>query len=64
MRGSPPIRIHAYPQVNVLDRFTGCEKTFVIPLGDTKLPKAVAITDFVGSNQLPSPNRWLGIVIE
>lgn len=57
MRDSPPIKMHAYPQVNMLDSFTGRKKTFVIPFGDTQLPKEVVIANFMSSNQLPGANR-------
>lgn len=57
MRGSQPMKMGAYPQVNMLDGFTGRKKTFIIPSGDTELPKVVVIAAFVGSNQLPSSNR-------
>lgn len=49
--------MYAYPQVDMLDSFAGRKKTFVVPFGDTKLPKVVVTADFVGSDQLPSSDR-------
>jgi hypothetical protein len=51
------MEMHAYPQVNMLDSFIGRKKTFIIPSGDTELPKVIVNAAFVGSNQLPSSNR-------
>lgn len=47
------MKMHAYPQVNVLDGFVRRKKTFIVPRSGSKLPKLVIVIAFVGSNQLP-----------